>query len=253
MKKLTTTLAALYLLGGNLVSVQASAAGCNTGSSGEPTLQDVFNNITVSGASSVNAGSDCLADSADSSWSINGNGLSGVTLVIELAGNASSNTFGIYDVTNSSNMVQLFDGAASQSDQSVLSIKANGAVFVDLVDTGIIFDANNFGYYLGTRSNGTFYSDSSLNADGADHLYAYQGKGDGIQIPGLAAGTWTENQFALAWEDLRASNSKADFDFNDFVVMVDSVAPSAVPVPAAVWLFVSGLLGLVGMARRRRQ
>ena len=30
------------------------------------------------------------------------------------------------------------------------------------------------------------------------------------------------------------------------------VAPSAVPVPAAVWLFVSGLLGLVGIARRKK-
>lgn len=30
------------------------------------------------------------------------------------------------------------------------------------------------------------------------------------------------------------------------------LTPSAVPVPAAVWLFGSGLLGLVGVARRRR-
>jgi len=29
-------------------------------------------------------------------------------------------------------------------------------------------------------------------------------------------------------------------------------APSAVPVPAAVWLFGSGLLGLVSVARRRK-
>lgn len=31
-----------------------------------------------------------------------------------------------------------------------------------------------------------------------------------------------------------------------------SLAPSAVPVPAAVWLFGSGLLGLVGVARRKK-
>jgi hypothetical protein len=31
-----------------------------------------------------------------------------------------------------------------------------------------------------------------------------------------------------------------------------STTPSAVPVPAAVWLFGSGLLGLVGVARRRK-
>jgi hypothetical protein len=29
------------------------------------------------------------------------------------------------------------------------------------------------------------------------------------------------------------------------------MTPSAVPVPAAVWLFGSGLLGLIGVARRK--
>ena len=29
------------------------------------------------------------------------------------------------------------------------------------------------------------------------------------------------------------------------------MTPTAVPVPAAVWLFCSGLLGLVGVARRK--
>ena len=32
---------------------------------------------------------------------------------------------------------------------------------------------------------------------------------------------------------------------------IASTAPSAVPVPAAAWLFGSGLLGLVGVARRK--
>jgi hypothetical protein len=31
-----------------------------------------------------------------------------------------------------------------------------------------------------------------------------------------------------------------------------SATPAAVPVPAAVWLFGSGLMGLVGIARRRK-
>jgi hypothetical protein len=34
--------------------------------------------------------------------------------------------------------------------------------------------------------------------------------------------------------------------------VIDNVSVSAVPVPAAVWLFGSGLLGLVGVARRRK-
>lgn len=43
----------------------------------------------------------------------------------------------------------------------------------------------------------------------------------------------------------------ANFDIVD--ITITSVTPAAVPVPAAVWLFGSGLLGLVGVARRRRQ
>ena len=39
----------------------------------------------------------------------------------------------------------------------------------------------------------------------------------------------------------------------DSVLEVDvQIVPSQVPVPAAVWLFGSGLLGLVGMARRKK-
>jgi hypothetical protein len=34
--------------------------------------------------------------------------------------------------------------------------------------------------------------------------------------------------------------------------LTGTITPSAVPVPAAVWLFGSGLLGLVGVARRKK-
>lgn len=43
-----------------------------------------------------------------------------------------------------------------------------------------------------------------------------------------------------------------DGAFVGFNANFDFVAPAAVPVPAAVWLFGSGLLGLVGVARRRK-
>lgn len=38
----------------------------------------------------------------------------------------------------------------------------------------------------------------------------------------------------------------------DTTSVIVSVTPSAVPVPAAVWLFGSGLLGLIGVARRKK-
>jgi hypothetical protein len=41
---------------------------------------------------------------------------------------------------------------------------------------------------------------------------------------------------------------------NDQAIAIDDlrVQLSAVPLPATVWLFASGLLGLVGMARRKK-
>jgi hypothetical protein len=45
----------------------------------------------------------------------------------------------------------------------------------------------------------------------------------------------------------------SSYDTGDFTNTYEGaiINPSAVPVPAALWLFGSGLLGLVGVARRR--
>jgi hypothetical protein len=43
-----------------------------------------------------------------------------------------------------------------------------------------------------------------------------------------------------------------DFDVYAWAVRSGDVGASTVPVPAAAWLFGSGLIGLVGLARRRR-
>ena len=45
-------------------------------------------------------------------------------------------------------------------------------------------------------------------------------------------------------------NNYANFDAQELTIT--SYTPSAIPVPAAVWLFGSGLLGLVGVARRKK-
>jgi len=59
----------------------------------------------------------------------------------------------------------------------------------------------------------------------------------------------TEGEFTgdyvIAWEDLK---HLGDRDYNDLVIRVSGV--SAVPVPSALWLFGSGLLGLVAVVRR---
>lgn len=58
-------------------------------------------------------------------------------------------------------------------------------------------------------------------------------------------------QLVLAYNDNpRMIGTGMDGDYDDMLVRADFRA-AAVPVPAAVWLFGSGLLGLIGAARRK--
>jgi len=197
----------------------------------------------------------------DELWSISMSGGSVNTLMFEVAGYRNNNTFGIYDPLNPANRVQIFEGNDSpggwnNGSQRTLSINTNGGVMVYGPDSNNSmymltgqFSGNLFGYYL-DGPGGTFFSQASLNA-GVDHMVSFQGDGEYHgAINGFAGGTWGSNEFILGWEDLNSSNW--DYDYNDFVVMVESVSPQTeVPVPATLGIFALGL-GLLGLRRRQR-
>ena len=225
-----------------------------------PFLQDILDEITVSPgaphadpsdihASSVNAATDMLNDVgafSDSYWSIGGSGGALATMIIEVAGYKNSNSFGLFDRLDPTNRVELFSGSSGGGAQTLVSIMLDGSVVRNFVDTGIDFASkNNFGLYL-SGPGGTFHSDSDLNPGMGDQMHAYQGVGDWVQIAGFAPGIWGANEYILAWEDLVLSGS--DKDYNDMVLMMESINP--VPVPGAVLL---GMLGLsaVGMKLRK--
>ena len=220
------------------------------------TLQAVLDDITIApnaGVSSINTATDALSDAGDSYWSITATGGS-ISTIIELSPLPSNNIFGVYDTTDPLKKVELFNGATAAGEQAMLSIKADGSVYINIfTDTGVDFAGNSFGYYLDSTyyvDGGLWYSDTSLNSDVWDHMVGYQGLDiDTVQIASLTAGLWTKNEYVLAFEGTENTQAPvSNADFTDFVVMVESVGP--VPEPATLLLFGLGVPMLSGLRKK---
>lgn len=199
-------------------------------------------------------------------WSIGATGSSENKIVLEIAGNAGSNTFGIFDPANSSNVLQLFSGTASAGWFTTLTNLGGGNYSATLFNASAVpvstttanFGTDNvFGYYL-SGPGGTFFSAPSMNEaggstypNGTPHMVAYEGDNTTTLKTGNTSGLFLSNEYLLAWEDTLFGSS--DLDYNDFVVLVESVHP--VPEPAALGMFGFGVLligAAVGFSRRRR-
>ena len=87
--------------------------------------------------------------------------------------------------------------------------------------------------------------------------YAYILRADGIRvIEAMDYSEYPDMTFVPYAEDTDGDgvlDTAYNYDENGNLVEIANLATSAVPVPAAVWLFGSGLIGLLGLMKRKRQ
>jgi hypothetical protein len=138
-----------------------------------------------------------------------------------------------------------------RADSAPLSV-LQGSMNSHIVDINAVLTGNTtfatipsanvaYGGLVGGSYNGAFTGGNSAKVGfGAIDFYSYTNDPDTFALveTKLNGGIGGDNKFSLS------STGQLTFDASQ---------ASAVPLPAAAWLFGSGLLGLVGIARRRKQ
>jgi hypothetical protein len=192
------------------------------------TLQGYLN--SVGEAINVNTDQD-----ATQTWSTTVSGNSTFSLMIELTGNAATNTLGIYNGPDAVPPLYLvFPGAATTGWFATAAFRsAPDRVVISLFDQNSAFQGsttylagppnrNNFGYYLQRAGGPTFYTQDARNPGGAAQALAY--KGTGINF----------GQWWLCFEDSqRGAGGSSDSDFDDAVLFLESITPT--PVHGTTW------------------
>jgi hypothetical protein len=183
-------------------------------------------------------------------WTIGATGTSAATFIIEIAGNASYNTFGLFDRNDTDNRLEVYNGGASSGAKRAITYNpltdeyAVGDLLTWTLVDSATFSGSSFGFYL-DGPGGTFFSAAELNG-GNEQMVAFQGDGRTSNFMGTGNAPWLSNEWVLAWEDLPYGGS--DQDFNDLVLIMESVTP--VPEPGTLSLLGAGLLGLIVLRQR---
>src|SRR5262245_42924712 len=116
----------------SMFTANGAQAACTFGTSPETSLQGVFDSML--GPGSVSAHDGCVLGNNDQLWTAQGEVVA--TILVEIAGFASDNVFGIYDPAQSS-AVSVFSGAQGSGATATIQLVANNSKY-DVVVNGIV-------------------------------------------------------------------------------------------------------------------
>ena len=165
-----------------------------------------------------------ISDGLDQIWA---DGHTLVNVEAKFAGFAQR--FGVRDVNNN-DWIKDDDGNDQYIDVTDTNIGNFGSIEWDLQGNHLFTFANDPNYDNAPQ----LWSSIEDENEPLDHLVTFK-------ITSIT----TEDIYVLAWDD---QDGGGDRDFNDLIVEVSKVNP--VPIPGAVWLLGSGLIGLVGLRRK---
>jgi hypothetical protein len=157
------------------------------------------------------------------------------TLLLEIAGNAGVNQFGIYSTADRTKTIAIFNGSATAGASAVITVTAGSIAFGGTTITGP------YGFYLRNETTGTtFFSEDNkqfafFNASSTPNYSSYL------------------NSLIIACEDIdiNSDDPNNDQDYNDMIVMVSAV-PEPTTVVAGLLLLLPLGMGTFRILRQRR-
>jgi len=147
--------------------------------------------------------------------------------------------------------VVLGDDPGPTGFSDFLSLPTGSFVTVGFTDETIIDGDGDDLFITETGGNGE-KADVFVSSNLVDFVLLGTAVDNGVTAFDLASIGFSNPVRAVKIVGLDDRGGSPGFDVVNVKVLLDSIGPPAVPVPASVWLFGSGLLGLIGTARRKK-
>ena len=211
------------------VSVSAAYAGTNTAALG--------NGANLSALFLADAAGDTIV------WGVEGGQYTGANNQ-----NTQKTAGDTMNVSTAVNPTQI----TTKSSPALVSQNNTLAAAITLLNSNIDTNGN------GTSVEGASASTAGVwDINGGNQIYNWQGNGPSSNITYGGSGTQTVALYdmtgngSLTTKLTEVTNGNVSFSAAGFQFSTASSTPPPVPLPPAVWLLGSGLLGLAGVARRK--